>query len=206
MQIKRLIVSEFSTNCYVVYYSNIAIIIDPGDNFKKIKNFIQDNNLDVKAILLTHGHCDHIGAIESLYQNFQCPIYLHEEDHVYLTEPKYNLSTMLGKELKITVPVLKAPEYLTIENFNIHFIHLPGHTPGSCMIEFINEKVIFSGDVLFKNAIGRFDFPLSSKHDTKSTIMKILAFDHDAKVLPGHGDMTTIKEEQKNNPFLNVYL
>lgn len=205
MKIKRMLVSEFQTNCYVIFDEhNKAFIIDPGDNAKKIKNFIEEKELNVLAILLTHGHCDHIGATDMLYQEYRCPIYLHEEDHQYLSEPNYNLSKLLNKSLKISAPVINAPEDLEIENFKIHFHHLPGHTPGSCMIEFVNENIIFSGDVLFKLGIGRYDFPLSSKHDTYETIRKILAYDFDAKVLPGHGEMTTIKEEQANNPFLNM--
>lgn len=205
MKIKRMLVSEFQTNCYVVYnQKQETLIIDPGDNAKKIKKFIDEKHLEVKAVLLTHGHCDHIGATDLLYETYRCPIYLHQEDHIYLNRPQYNLSYMIQKDLKISSPVLNAPQLLEIGDYQIRFHHLPGHTPGSCMIEFEKENVIFSGDVLFKQGIGRYDFPLSSKHDTYQTIQKLLAFDHDAKVFPGHGEITSIKEEQQNNPFLSM--
>lgn len=204
MQIKKMVVSPFQTNCYIVYENSKALIIDPGDQAKKIKTFVQDNELEVLAILLTHGHCDHIGATDPLYQCYRCPIYLQEEDFPYLKDAAINLSTMLSDALMIYAPVTKAPQTLKIGEFNIVWHHLPGHTPGSSMIEFIDENIIFSGDVIFKDSIGRYDFPLSSRHDTRETLAKLKAFDHDAVIYPGHGEKTTMKEEQLNNPFLNM--
>lgn len=202
MKIKRLVVSSFQTNCYVLYDHFQAVIIDPGDQAKKIKNFINENELDVLAILLTHGHCDHIGAIDALYQAFACPIYLHHEDHVYLKEPKYNLSMMMGNPLIIQAPVLDCDETMQIGPFKVRWHHLPGHTPGSSMIELIDQKIIFSGDVLFNGSIGRFDFPLSSHHDTVLSMKKLKEFQEDARVFPGHGEETSIKNEQQYNPYL----
>lgn len=202
MKIKRLVVSPFQTNCYIIYDKNQAIIIDPGDQAKKIKNFITENELDVLAILLTHGHCDHIGAIDSLYQAYQCLIYLHQEDHIYLKEPKYNLSTMMGEPIKIQAPVLESQPNLQIGDFMIKWHHLPGHTPGSSMIELVNQDLIFSGDVLFNGSIGRFDFPLSSHHDTVESMKKLQQWEKEARVFPGHGEETSIKNEQLHNPYL----
>ena len=143
MKIKRMLVSEFQTNCYVVYnQKQETLIIDPGDNAKKIKKFIDEKHLEVKAVLLTHGHCDHIGATDLLYETYRCPIYLHQEDHIYLNQPQYNLSYMIQKDLKISSPVLNAPQLLEIGDYQIRFHHLPGHTPGSCMIEF-EKKMLF---------------------------------------------------------------
>lgn len=204
MKIKRMVVSSFQTNCYVAYDQNKAIIVDPGDQAKKIKNFILENELEVQAILLTHGHCDHIGAIDVLYQAFSCPIYLHEEDHVYLKNPNLNLSTMLSTPLVIQAPVLKAPESLQVGDFQLKWHHLPGHTPGSSIIEWVDQHILFSGDVLFEGSIGRFDFPMSSKHDTMMTIQKIKEIEGDYKILPGHGNVTTLGYEKANNPYLNM--
>ncbi len=204
IDIKKFVLGSFQTNCYIVYKDNNAIVIDPGDDAKKIKKFLLENQLNLLAILLTHGHCDHIGAVDMLYQEYKCEIYLHEEDHIYLTNPKYNLSTMLSLPLIIHSPVKKAPNNIQIGQFNISFIHLPGHTPGSCMIEFVDEGIIFSGDVLFKGSIGRYDFPLSSKHDTCMTIKRLYDYDHDAIVYPGHGESTSINNEKQNNPFFTM--
>ena len=203
MKIKRMVVSPLQTNCYIVYENQKAFLIDPGDQAKKIKKFIEENELEVVAILLTHGHIDHIGAIDSLQQSLSCPIYLQEEDFPYLQNPALNLSTNLGQPLVSNAKVLKAPENLNLAGVEIKWHHLPGHTPGSSMIEFVEQKIIFSGDVLFKGSIGRYDFPGSSHYDTLESITKIKEMDQDARVFPGHGEMTTLKEEQMSNPFLN---
>lgn len=203
MKIKRLVVSSFQTNCYIIYQNQQAIIIDPGDNAKKIKSFIDEQELTVLAILLTHGHCDHVGAVDKLYQVFLCPIYLHKEDHLFLSEPKYNLSAMFAEGFKIVSPVNVASD-MSIGPFDIRYHHLPGHTPGSCMIEITNAGVIFSGDVLFEGSIGRFDFPLSSHHDTKLSLEYIKSMQGEWEIYPGHGEQTTLSKELLTNPYLTM--
>ncbi len=200
MKIKRLVVGSYQANCYIVSYEQEAIIIDPGDHVKQIRAYIEKENLKVMAVCLTHGHFDHIGAIDAIEQHYHCPIYLHKEDHICLKNELYNLS---GKQhpLHIHATVLEAPEYLDIGHFKIHFIHCPGHSQGSCMIELLNENVIFSGDVLFKGSIGRFDFIGSSKHDTFESIQKIKKIDGDYTIYPGHDMSTTLSDEKAYNPY-----
>ncbi len=202
MKLKRFVVSSFQTNCYIYYDEHHAFIIDPGDNARKIKKFIEENELEVVAILLTHGHIDHIGALEPLVQAYGCKVYIHKEDKVYLTHPSYNLSGMMGQIVAIHVAVECYPEALNIDGHDIVIHHTPGHTPGSVMIEFVNEGVLFSGDTLFAGSIGRDDFPLSSHHDMMESLNYIKTIDHDMKVFPGHGDYTTLSHELETNPFL----
>jgi len=112
-----------------------------------------------------------------------------------------NLSNYYG-ELKIKSKVTAVDKNIDIGDFHFEFLHLPGHTIGSCFIILKNYRVIFSGDVLFKNGIGRFDFPTSSSTDTRNSIKKIKEIKDDYEIYPGHGELTTLIQEKLNNPYL----
>lgn len=203
MKIKRLILGAMAVNCYVVYdeSSRHCLIIDPGDIGKKVHNFIVENELQPLAILLTHSHFDHIGAVDYLVERYQVPVYIHSEGIDAANDPNMNLSchyTPMG----LKSPLCASDDLNSIGEFTFEYLHLPGHTPDSCMIYFKNQNAIFSGDVLFKGAIGRFDFPNSSRFDTRNSIEKIKKIEFDAVVYPGHGDLTTLKEEQDSNYYL----
>ncbi|MFR6665391.1 MAG: MBL fold metallo-hydrolase, partial [Thomasclavelia spiroformis] len=186
------IVSDDDHHCFIV---------DPGDNGKKVIKFLNDNELILDAILLTHGHFDHIGAVDYIYEHCHCPIYIHQEDITLLHDAKANLS-IFEVPFVVNAPVIASNEKMKIGNFEINWLHLPGHCPGSSMIYLPKESVIFSGDVLFNGSIGRFDFPNSSKHDTSTSLNKIKEYDFDAIVYPGHGPATSLKQEQASNPYL----
>ena len=200
--IKKLILGSMQTNCYVVYNENKdCLIIDPGANGQKIVKYVTENELMPKAILLTHGHFDHIGAVDYLYEKYQCPIYTHQETFDLLYDPKLNLS-FYENELILKSPVLKADEIMHIADFDIHWYLLEGHCQGSSMIYIPQEKAMFSGDVLFAGSIGRFDFPTSSHLETKKSLEKIKDLSFDARLLPGHGEESTLSFEQLHNPYL----
>lgn len=202
MKIKKLQLGNFQTNAYIVSNEKKeCIIIDPGCNGKKIVNYLESEELRVHAILLTHGHFDHIGATDYIYQRTQCPIYIHQEDMTMIKDSKLNLS-YFEEPFVVEAPVIPAVTSLEIIGYDIHWLHLPGHCPGSSMLHFVNEKVIFSGDVIFKGSIGRFDFPNSSHHDTKQSLQKIKELDVEATMYPGHGESTTLAEEKQSNPYL----
>lgn len=203
MKIKKLILGSMQTNGYVISNDNKeCIIIDPGDIGKKIVNYVTEQELHVVAILLTHGHFDHIGAVDYIYQQYQCDIYTHAESIELLHDASLNLSTF-ETPFTIEAPVKVASNHLTIAGFDIEWMFLPGHCAGSSMIRFIKENIIFSGDVLFKGSIGRFDFPTSSRHDTRESLQKIRELDYDAKIYPGHGEETTLLYEKQTNPYLH---
>lgn len=203
MKIKRLMLGSYQTNCYVVSNEhNECIIVDPGDVGKKVKNYIVDNNLSVKAILLTHGHFDHIGAVDYLYNEYLCDVYIHEEGIEMLQDPNLNLSTF-KQPFTIQCPVLEVPLNMEIAGFKIKWLFLPGHCIGSSMILLEDEDVVFSGDVLFKGSIGRYDFITSSKSDTLKSIEEMKLYDKNYVIYPGHGDHTMMFDEQKLNPFFN---
>lgn len=202
MKLKTLLLGTMQTNCYVVINDdNHCFVVDPGANGKKVMRYLSENELILDAILLTHGHFDHIGAVDYLSQNYHCPVYIHHEDINLLSDAKENLS-VYETPFTITTPVIESKDEMMIAGFELKWLHLPGHCPGSSMIYLPKEGIIFSGDVLFKGSIGRFDFPNSSKYDTLKSLDKIKAFDFDAKVYPGHGPETTLKDEKMNNLYL----
>ena len=202
MKIKTFVLGVMKTNCYIVSNDeNHCMIIDPGAQGKKVAKYLEENELVLDAILLTHGHFDHIGAVDYLYDKYHCPIYIHHEDIEMLTNSRLNLS-YLEKPFSLSAPVTPASEHMEISGFKICWFHLPGHCPGASMIYLEDENVIFSGDVLFNGSIGRFDFPNSSKYDTLTSIEKIKTFNFDATLYPGHGPSSTLKSELLSNPYL----
>ena len=184
--IKKFVLGIMSTNCYLIENNNHSILIDPGDKAELLINYLTQNNLQLTAILLTHGHFDHIGAIDEFKMIYN---------------DQLNLSNYYG-ELKIKSKVTAVDKDIDIGDFHFEFLHLPGHTIGSCFIILKNYHVIFSGDVLFKNGIGRFDFPTSSSTDTRNSIKKIKEIKDDYEIYPGHGELTTLIQEKLNNPYL----
>ncbi len=202
MKIKTFVLGVMQTNCYIVSNDeNHCMIIDPGAQGKKVAKYLEENELVLDAILLTHGHFDHIGAVDYLYDKYHCLIYIHHEDIEMLTNSRLNLS-YLEKPFSLSAPVTPASEHMEISGFKICWFHLPGHCPGASMIYLEDENVIFSGDVLFNGSIGRFDFPNSSKYDTLTSIEKIKTFNFDATLYPGHGPSSTLKSELLSNPYL----
>lgn len=202
MEIKTFVLGVMQTNCYIVSNDeNHCMIIDPGAQGKKVAKYLEENELVLDAILLTHGHFDHIGAVDYLYDKYHCPIYIHHEDIEMLTNSRLNLS-YLEKPFSLSAPVTPASEHMEISGFKICWFHLPGHCPGASMIYLEDENVIFSGDVLFNGSIGRFDFPNSSKYDTLTSIEKIKTFNFDATLYPGHGPSSTLRSELLSNPYL----
>ena len=193
MKIKTFVLGVMQTNCYIVSNDeNHCMIIDPGAQGKKVAKYLEENELVLDAILLTHGHFDHIGAVDYLYDKYHCPIYIHHEDIEMLTNSRLNLS-YLEKPFSLSAPVTPASEHMEISGFKICWFHLPGHCPGASMIYLEDENVIFSGDVLFNGSIGRFDFPNSSKYDTLTSIEKIKTFNFDATLYPAHVPISTLK-------------
>lgn len=201
--IKKLILGEMQTNCYIVYNEQKeCFVIDPGANGQKVARFLNEQELEVQAILLTHGHFDHIGAIDYLYERYHCPIYARQESMEVIMDPQVNLSALFQTPFIPRSPLTPTENTLHIAHMTIQWLLLEGHCHGSSMIYVPEENALFSGDVLFAGSIGRYDFPTSSHHTTKESLQKIKALHFDARLLPGHGEESTLLYEQKNNPFL----
>jgi hydroxyacylglutathione hydrolase len=195
-------------NCYIVYNNETkeTIIVDPADNGAYIKNIADENGLHIQAILLTHGHFDHIMAAEFLHESYQIPIMAHEKEKDILENPAMNLSgSMSGNEIcvKANHP-LKDGEILELLGTKITVIHTPGHTAGGVCYWFEKEKLLFSGDTLFNGAVGRCDFPTGSMSTLVRSIKeKLLTLEDDVIVYPGHEGETSIGRERKFNPYIS---
>lgn len=197
-KLKRILLGMVRTNCYVIHNDAAeAIIIDPADLPNKISAFIEENGLTPKAILLTHGHFDHIGAAEALRDKYGIKIYAHEAEKVILTDAGMNLSNQFYLNYAFDADVyFKDGDQFEVGQFKIKAIHTPGHTVGSSC--FIIDDVIFSGDTLFYGTHGRTDFPTGSQSQIIRSIKeKLLVLDEDMWVYPGHDMHTTIGDEKK---------
>jgi len=189
MNIKTKPMGDYQTNCYIVSINNQDIIIDPGVNsFSWIKN----NVINPIAVLNTHGHFDHIWSNQEVKEYFNINLYTPRDDEFMLSLNPYNLGMPPSKADILVNP----DEEIIINNIKIKFHHFAGHTPGCSVIEINNT--LFSGDFIFNGTIGRFDFPMSSAKDMKKSLQKILKWEKDFIIYPGHGPKTTLKKELEN--------
>lgn len=205
MILEKLTLGSYRSNCYIVgsEKSKDVIIIDPGSDCKKIKELLTKKSYNPKLILLTHGHGDHIGAVNELKKEYNIPIYIHKEDIDMLKDENLNFTNMMYKNgISMNADkLLEDGDKITIDNMKFEVIHTPGHTKGGICL--LHKKVLFSGDTLFRGSIGRTDFPGGSYDQIINSIReKLLTLDEDTVVYPGHEGSTTIKFEKENNPFL----
>ncbi len=172
MNVRILKVGYLETNCYILEKNNSCLIIDPGDNAYFIKQQLGKNEL--LAILITHHHEDHIGALDQLVQSYTVPVY-----DAYNTEEQ---SYQVGP-------------------FQFNVIATPGHSSDSITFYFPSYQMMFVGDFIFKNSIGRMDLPTGDENEMKQSIKKIKQYADEIRCYPGHGDVTTLSDEKRNNPF-----
>lgn len=206
MSIAQYVVGQVQTNCYVVSNEDTkeAIIIDPGANGKALSDRIKKDGLKPVAILITHAHFDHIGGAKEIAQEFGIKTYLHEKDKDSLTNVKINASWMIGREDSFEADeFLKDEQELDLAGLHLRVLFTPGHTPGGCCFYFPYEDVLFSGDTLFLESVGRTDFEGGSMSALVRSIReKLMVLPEKTVVYPGHGDLTTIENERMYNPYL----
>lgn len=195
MHIKAQPMGPYQTNCYIITVDGKDFIIDPGVGATE---WVKANVTNPVAILNTHGHFDHVWSNQELKEALKIPIYCPEGDAQFLSDDLFSQGTP-PSHADVLVKGEEGVKRVTIEGVEIEFMHFPGHTPGNSMIRFNDH--IFSGDFIFQNSIGRYDFPLSDPQKMKASLERFLKLDFDAVLYPGHGPQTTIKAEQKNTPF-----
>lgn len=203
--IQQRVLGMVSTNVYVCMHAETkeAFIVDPADDADEIIRLISAMGAKPCAILLTHGHFDHIGAADALRKRYEIPVYAEEHEKELLASPALNLSGGWADSLTLTADhLLKDGDMLNIAGFTIRVLHTPGHTPGGCCYELVGEDILFSGDTLFYMSVGRTDFPGSSGAAMRMSLHRLLEeLSEDTQVLPGHGESTTIGYEKRNNPY-----
>ncbi|MBH1939532.1 MBL fold metallo-hydrolase [Mobilitalea sibirica] len=203
---KTLVLGMIQTNCYIISntQSKEAIVIDPAAEAVKIIDYLKTNNLICKAILLTHGHFDHILAAKELSELTEAKIHAHEAEAKLLSDPALNASSLMGRATSLTADVLlKDQEILTIAGFILKVIHTPGHTAGGVCYYFEEQGCLISGDTLFRESVGRTDFPTGDGQLLIESILnKLMLLEDKTLIYPGHGMSTTVGYEKENNFYL----
>ncbi len=206
MQIKKLVLGPVMTNCYIVYEKEKkeALIIDPADRPQIIEKTLEDLQLAPAAILLTHGHFDHILGGEALKERYGILVYAHQEEVSLAADEIQNEAVGFGTHGRIRVDrPLSDGQILSLGGFQIRVIHTPGHTAGGVCYYFEEQKILFSGDTLFAGSVGRTDLHTGNYAQIISSVReKLFALPEDVRVFPGHDEETTIGYEMKYNPFI----
>ncbi|WP_059171128.1 MBL fold metallo-hydrolase [Bacillus sp. FJAT-27445] len=199
------------TNCYVLYREDrTCLIFDPGEEAPKLINILSEKKLKPAAILLTHAHFDHIGAVDAIRDHYKIPVYLHEREAKWLGDPHLNGSGLfpVGPPLRVGPAdhLLKNEGKMELMGFEFDVFETPGHSPGSVSFYFSEKGLVVSGDALFMGSIGRTDLPGGNEKELmKSIHTKLLSLPENTIVLPGHGPVTTIEDEMDSNPFLHGF-
>ena len=196
MKIAVLTVGDYQTNCYLVWDEkrDDCIVIDPGYMPEKMLEAARQQGKKVAAVLLTHGHFDHVGGVKVIAAETGCPVYLHPEENALpeiMTAGKLYYTDHYG-------------ESLTVAGLAFQVLHTPGHTPGSVCL--VCQDVIFSGDTLFAGSCGRTDFPGSSPAEMAKSLKKLASLPGDYDVFPGHAEATTLSCEREYNPYMRGVL
>lgn len=203
MRIDTLTVGQMQVNCYILSSKTTknAILLDPGDEYSRIKAYLDKHKLKPKFILHTHGHIDHIQADNE----FALPVYVHSLDSELLRNPDKNLSSFLSVPFKVKLDLkpLEDLAEIKLDDLVLQVIHTPGHTPGGICLK--SAQVVFTGDTLFAGGIGRTDFPGASHEQLIKSIQdKLLVLPDETVIYPGHGPSSTIGEEKRSNPYARI--
>ncbi len=202
MNIKHFSLGDVFTRCYIVSENGKAFIVDPGAEGEKIYNYLLENRLDLKFIINTHGHFDHIGANEFLKDKTGAKILAHQKAASKLISAEENLSqSFLRKSIKSPEAdrLLEEGDRVMFDSLELQILYTPGHSRGGISIYIPSEKVLFSGDAIFANGVGRTDLSDSDKEELKDSIEnKLLKLDDQVEVYPGHGPRFKLKNFKEN--------
>ena len=194
LNVHALALGAYQTNCYIIHdeKSTSCCVVDPGYEADTILDKLTELGLSLEAILLTHGHFDHVGAVKELAETYGCPVYIHKDD---LTLPeKFTAGPLYYTNFYDEGDVLE------LAGLTIRVIHTPGHTEGSVCL--IVDDAIISGDTLFARSCGRWDLPGGDGEKLKASLQRFKTMEGEYRIFPGHGKSTTLALEQEYNPYL----
>jgi hydroxyacylglutathione hydrolase len=203
---KALTVGLLEVNCYILgdEQTREAVVIDPGGDENEILEVLQYNNFQLKLIIDTHGHFDHVDANQPLKDATGAQIAIHEADAQMLTQPSNEALFFTGNRVRTSMAdiLLKENDVLTFGSYRLKVLHTPGHTPGGISLVLEDHPYVYVGDLLFAGSIGRTDFPGGSYEALINAVRtKIFPLGDNYTVYPGHGPVTTVGQERKYNPF-----
>lgn len=206
IKIGRMVVGAVQTNCYFLQNAdtNEVVVIDPGDKGKRIYDELTGRGYKIRAVLLTHGHFDHVMGADDIRKLAGVSVYLGEHEEKLISNADLNVSAMFGTPYTTKADVfVKDGEILELAGMKIKVLHTPGHTYGGVSYYLEEEGILICGDTLFLESVGRTDFPTSSSQELKTSIHeKLFTLPDEVYVYPGHGPTTTIEHEKTNNPFV----
>lgn len=205
MEIVTFPLGQMQANCYLFSTDEECLIIDPADEASFILEEIQRRHLKLIGMIATHGHFDHIMAAGEIQMTWKVPLFIDDHDRFLINRLEETAKHFLGYK-----PTMLKPSLLSsiselqkkYPSWKLNYISVPGHTPGSICIYTKEMKVAFTGDTVFKRGIGRYDFSYSNKSDLKRSLTQILALPKNTKLLPGHGEPTTVQAE---SDILSIY-
>ena len=194
IKIHAMALGAYQTNCYIIHdeSSKTCCIIDPGYDADLILDKLDSLGLTPEAVLLTHGHFDHVGAVKDLAAETGCQVYIHPED--------LSLPPMITAGQRYYTKTYSEGDRLKLAGLDIAVLHTPGHTPGSICL--LAETSIFSGDTLFQGSCGRTDLPGGDWATIVGSLKRLAALEGNFWIFPGHGGSTTLRDEKKYNPYL----
>lgn len=201
--VRRFTLGPLAENAYMVSSGGRGVLIDPGDEAVRFLEAAQLENVELEAILLTHAHFDHVGAVAELVEVLDLPVYLHPADLSLYTTAKEQAARFGLSVRNPPLPVQPLSEgSYTAVGPAFEVLHLPGHSPGQVGFWMRGQDLLFSGDLLFAGGIGRYDLPGADRAVLMSSIARLKSLPRDTRVLPGHGPETTLAKEFATNPFL----
>lgn len=197
MKIIKYSLGQLQANCYFLIEDQDCLIIDPADDASFILEELQRQQLNLIGMLATHGHFDHIGAAGEIQLSFNVPLYIFKEDQFLIDRLNETAKYFLGFDPHFIKPknIKFIKNNFSIADYELRIIKTSGHTPGSCCFYFKEENALFTGDTIFKDAVGRTDLSYSSKDDLKKSLKKIFKLPKETIVYSGHGEDTILEDE-----------